>query len=333
MPDTRSTAETLEHLSSMMSQLMQSQAEDRAENRRMSAALEQLTGSVHELQLTAARSGKQPLDETTDSRNVPLLATPERPPRPATPSGSISEQNRAGPFQVVQATENQVVGMNQGMRVEVPRFHGEGIDAWIFSVERYFEQNSIPTEQQVTCASYYLGGEALQWYQYLKSAQLIHSWQEFVAEMRERFGRDHYWRPGVALNKLTQRGTVAEYIAEFVSLVPSTTGMTPGTLLDRFLAGLKEEVHLELVLLEPNNLRTAMGMAKIAEQKLRAKPPPARVFTPRGFTPHSGGSTTPLSGSTRPQGSPSTGALPIKRLTPTEMAARREKGLCFNCDE
>lgn len=25
-------------------------------------------------------------------------------------------------------------------------------------------------------------------------------------------------------------------------------------------------------------------------------------------------------------------SLPIKRLTPTEMAARREKGLCFNCD-
>ena len=25
--------------------------------------------------------------------------------------------------------------------------------------------------------------------------------------------------------------------------------------------------------------------------------------------------------------------LPIKRLTPTEMQARREQGLCFNCDE
>lgn len=25
--------------------------------------------------------------------------------------------------------------------------------------------------------------------------------------------------------------------------------------------------------------------------------------------------------------------LPIKRFTPTEMSTRREKGLCFNCDE
>jgi hypothetical protein len=26
-------------------------------------------------------------------------------------------------------------------------------------------------------------------------------------------------------------------------------------------------------------------------------------------------------------------ARPFKRLTPAEMAAKREKGLCFNCDE
>ncbi|CAM8944567.1 unnamed protein product [Rhodiola kirilowii] len=75
----------------------------------------------------------------------------------------------------------------------------------------------------------------------------------------------------------------------------------------------------------------AMGMAHVAEQKIHAgrwvsgRPPGSR-YSPRP-------SSQAALGTSPTKALPSKGNLPIKQLTPAEMAVRREKGLCYNCDE
>ncbi|GJY27219.1 hypothetical protein Tco_0401945 [Tanacetum coccineum] len=101
-------------------------------------------------------------------------------------------------------------------------------------------------------------------------------------------------------------------------------GLSIANLLNCFLFGLREDIRRELFLLKSPTLHEAIGMAKLVEDKLTA----SRFSNPRSPT-------------VRPVTNPSTqqplvnrnNPLPIKRLSPTEMAARREKGLCFNCDE
>ncbi|XP_042510970.1 uncharacterized protein LOC122086287 [Macadamia integrifolia] len=75
-----------------------------------------------------------------------------------------------------------------------------------------------------------------------------------------------------------------------------------------------------------------MALARLHEQKNNDmkrswKPTVARNFTGPGLLP------TPPTQALKPPFSPSTTILPIKKLTPMELKARREKGLCYNCDE
>ncbi|CAM8960771.1 unnamed protein product [Rhodiola kirilowii] len=112
---------------------------------------------------------------------------------------------------------------------------------------------------------------------------------------------------------------MADYIFEFKNLSVHTPGLTADNLLHCFVAGLKEEIHRELVLLNPKTLQMEMGMARLAEQKLQStnatQPRPwynqssqnSHPSTPIHYTKHSQASST---------------SLPIRRLTVAEMTAR-----------
>lgn len=67
-----------------------------------------------------------------------------------------------------------------------------------------------------------------------------------------------------------------------------------------------------------------MGQARILQAKLAPPPLPPPRFPPSRpqITPHSVTAATP----------PQPGRLPFRYLTPAEITARHEKGLCFNCD-
>lgn len=69
-----------------------------------------------------------------------------------------------------------------------------------------------------------------------------------------------------------------------------------------------------------NDLHEAVGLAKLVEEKCNTGRPSVPYNRPQPHRP-----PTTAAGARLPN-------LPVKRLTPIEMAARREKGLCFNCD-
>ncbi|KAL9670928.1 hypothetical protein QQ045_008491 [Rhodiola kirilowii] len=107
----------------------------------------------------------------------------------------------------------------------------------------------------------------------------ISSWEAMAKDLRSRFGPSMFWRAEVAINKLRQESSVATYIAEFEDLSVRTPGLSTENLLYRFMAGLKDEIHNELVLLNPTTLQSSMGMARLAEQKLHLP----RVWREKGL--------------------------------------------------
>ncbi|KAL9681281.1 hypothetical protein QQ045_013063 [Rhodiola kirilowii] len=138
----------------------------------------------------------------------------------------------------------------------------------------------------MTIATFYIGGEALEWYQWLYTTHQLTNWFCFTKDLLNRFGSSMYESPGVTINKLVQTTSVAAYIAYFECLSARTPKLSPENLLDRFIGGLKDEIQRELVMLCPTTLRAAMGMARIADQKLHphrtssARPPGSRPFSP-----------------------------------------------------
>ena len=208
------------------------------------------------------------------------------------------------------------------VKLDIPRFDGRDPLGWIFKITQLFQYQNTPEEDRITLASLYLDGAALSWYQWMHSNGLITSWTTFLEALESRFAPTFYNDPKGALFKLMQRGTVNEYLTEFERLANRVIGLPPPFLLSCFISGLNPDIRREVLALQPISLLQATALAKLQEEKLREKrAPPHRILTPpSSSTNHS---TDPVN---KPK-------PPYVRRTPEEMAFRREKGLCYNCDE
>ncbi|XP_039121357.1 uncharacterized protein LOC120258078 [Dioscorea cayenensis subsp. rotundata] len=255
----------------------------------------------------------QSLDRSTSSSSQPpLLPLPSPPLHPhhphlALPSPSF-QSNSSGSF-------------NRPPKIIVPAFSGEDVMGWLFQMNHYFVFNHIPDDQRLDIATFYMAGPALQWFQWLHSTSQLSNWESFVRQIELRFGPSSFINHEARLFKLRQTSTVTAYLQEFEGLSNRVPGLSQQSLLNCFLSGLRDEIQRELYMVKPTSLHDAMGLARLVEDKCNAgrlsfnRPPYPRLL-PAPSTPPG----------------PRPAPLPIKRLSPAEMAARREKGLCFNCD-
>ncbi|CAM8879588.1 unnamed protein product [Rhodiola kirilowii] len=278
---------------------------------RLSKAMEDIQLAIH--QPPDQRARKQPL---FSNPIPPLLATPP----PATYDQSGISHDTTGEASQPHLTEHQPRYLRTP-RMDVPIFTGEGVVGWLYQLNRYFALNHTTPEQMLDSAPLFLSGDALLWFQWKDTTGQISTWDQLAKDLRRRFGPSDYYDAEIAINQLIQTSTVPDYISEFVRLSASAPRLVGFNLLKRFISGLKEDIRHELVFLRPSDLESAMGMARVAEDKLQAlrrstsRPP----YTRPPYRP--------------PPNPPQHTPLPIRRLSPTEMAARREKGLCFNCEE
>ncbi|KAL0394891.1 UNVERIFIED_CONTAM: hypothetical protein Slati_4455300 [Sesamum latifolium] len=142
----------------------------------------------------------------------------------------------------------------------------------------------------------------------------------FVRALELRFGPSTFDNHQAVLFKLRQRGTVADYQAEFEHTCNCVVGLSPEAILNCFISGLRLDIQWELAVLQPSSLSQALGLARLVESKLgdtrSSRPPPPPIRPPALLL--------------SPPGPP---ALPTRRLSPVELQDRGARGLCFNCDE
>ncbi|RVW22785.1 putative polygalacturonase [Vitis vinifera] len=88
-----------------------------------------------------------------------------------------------------------------------------------------------------------------------------------------------------------------------------------------FIGGLKEGVRIDVQAMKPPTLSAAVGLAWLYEVKYHKR-------SSFNLEPKKTVSTNSTVTSRPPSSTPA-----IRRLSPTELKERRDKGLCFNCDE
>ncbi|KAG7996678.1 hypothetical protein I3843_01G173600 [Carya illinoinensis] len=136
----------------------------------------------------------------------------------------------------------------------------------------------------------------LTWFQELEAAGAFTNWEVFKHALLTRFGPSVYEDAMEALTKLRQTTTVEAY-------------------------KLREDICYMVRMMRPTSLLTAFDIAKMQEENVAALKRIVRF---------------PM-GSPKPQWAlpepPTKMSVLIQRLSPTQMKKRRDKGLCYNCDD
>ena len=124
------------------------------------------------------------------------------------------------------------------------------------------------------------------------------------------------------LTKLQQVGTVRGYQLKFEQLLSRVGKLSIPHRLGCFVSGLKGDLRIEVQALKPSTLTEAIGLARLYEARNQGT---RNLFGINIKEPNP--PPLPSSALTHPQ------ELVVKHLSPTKLQVRRNRGLCFNCDE
>ncbi|XP_066355020.1 uncharacterized protein [Miscanthus floridulus] len=233
------------------------------------------------------------------------------------------------------------LGVPRFQKLNFPTF--DGVDdplGWLNKCDHFFRAQRTPEGDKLWLASFHMNGVAQQWYYMLErdygDVSAV-SWPLFKALCYQRFG------PALATNHLSDlarlpfEGSVQRYQEVFLARLAHAEPLTPMQQVRLFTGGLPEPIRTDVELQGPTDLQRAMGLARAYERHAAALVPVAPSQPPRPpprqqllalLAPTSTQLQLPA-----PAANPTPPPRPFKRLSPTEMADCRSKGLCYNCDE
>ncbi|KAH9657212.1 hypothetical protein KPL70_022965 [Citrus sinensis] len=207
-------------------------------------------------------------------------------------------------------------------KLEFPRYFDDDPTEWFNRTTQFFEYQETTNEQKVALASFHLGGEANQWWRWLRRTYQeegrIVTWETFVEELWARFGPTDCEDFDEALSRVKQIGTLREYQKEFEKLGNRVQRWTQKALVGTFMGGLKSEISEEIRMFRPRTLKEAISLVRMKDEQLSRQ---RKLFQ------------SPTSNRAQLTITQTPPATPIKRLSWEEMQRRRAQGLCFNCNE
>ncbi|KAA8526488.1 hypothetical protein F0562_008310 [Nyssa sinensis] len=190
------------------------------------------------------------------------------------------------------------------LKLSFPKFNGDDPTGWVYKAEQYFDFKNIAPDQQVQLASFHLEGIALQWHRWWTKFRGPLTWDEFTKALSHR-----------------------------------VDGLPESFLIGCFIAGLRDDIRLDVKVKQPRTLVDAIGVARLVEERnhLQTKLiPPFRSqsvpSTPRA-TPNPTAGVLGPPPNQRMHPSPNTPPTTFRRINTQEARERRKKGLCYYCDE
>ncbi|XP_062075982.1 uncharacterized protein LOC133780122 [Humulus lupulus] len=314
---------------------------------------EEIAGLLQALELNFKQHSDAQFQKFSSLLDQHVSKTEERlaqmpPPSSGESEGRASvdrENGRSGSKRSENVADNRELNsLLKTLRVKVPRFDGANVDDWVYKINKFFDLHKVDDDMRLAMVAFHLEGTPSTWFQWMEKGGAITDWSSFLRALQQRFGTSIYDDPLGRISKLTQSGRVSEYRAEFEALMPRITGVSDAMFLNFFIWGLKMDIRRELLLSKPVDLSDAMAKAQLYEDRNEDLGGRRRVDTPR-TTWYSKPTTTTMITPTSPMGpykpgtsqqptqASSIAPLPIKKLSPAELKDRRDKGLCFTCDE
>ena len=160
-------------------------------------------------------------------------------------------------------------------------FHGRrdavAINTWLYQGEMYLNFMQVANHQialdavtRVSFASTLFKGFSAQWWYILaKSGQAPVEWDAFVAKVRLEFiPQDSVDRARDKLRSLRQKTSVLAYLNEFRNTVMVIPRISEDEKLDKFVSGLKPDVHLEVRKSRPADFESAAQVALTIDSAL-----------------------------------------------------------------
>lgn len=256
-------------------------------------------------------------------------------------------------------------------KLDMPLFDGSNPDGWIIRAERYFLFYRLNESEKLEASVVALEGDALFWYQWEHRRRPINCWDEMKTMILRQFRPSSSGSLHEQWLALTQVGSVMDYQRSFIELAAPLSNVPEEIALGQFINGLESEIRAEVRVLGPRNLEHAMDLALKLEEKQRSTA--GHRFESRSTTTATGSSgnfsprtspfqavpnlnrlnpTTSISANQHgvPLGQPTTGTNvtnktevgvsevhktggEVRRLSEKELQSKRERGLCFRCDE
>ncbi|KAG8365939.1 hypothetical protein BUALT_Bualt17G0024100 [Buddleja alternifolia] len=279
-----------------------------------------------------------------DIRNMIAAMAANQNPRG---SAASMEQEDQSPMARGQGTPSHGYQLpTKRSKVEFPRFNGEDLRGWLFRAEQFFEVDETPVDTRVRLAAVYLEGKALQWHQVFMRSRVTRefpTWLEYVMALQDRFGSLLFEDPMSELMNLRQTGSVRDYLDKFDELLNNVDLNEPYAI-SCFLAGLKNEIEVQVRMFKPKSLQEAVSLAKLQEQAIFLAQKRQQSNTKTQYsssrsspilpTPSYSSFPNPLPNYTsKSQPDITSNNKQGRRLTPQEIDEKRAKGLCFLCDE
>jgi hypothetical protein len=197
---------------------------------------------------------------------------------------------------------------NHVPKIDMRKFDGKDPITWILHMEQFFDLHNVPHTQKVQIAYLYLEPIQFVWYRWICSRKSLITWKIFTEEMIEHYEDTRSNTLFSQLINLKQKGSVTEHIENFQRLNIKVTYIPDEHLIDVFIGTLKDNIQHDFCLWEPKSLENAFKVARNVESKNIAMA--TRSTNPNIY---------------RENNSPSS-------KTPQQLEERKDKGLCFNCD-
>ncbi|KAL5852866.1 hypothetical protein ACOSQ3_007984 [Xanthoceras sorbifolium] len=93
------------------------------------------------------------------------------------------------------------------------------------------------------------------------------TWVEFTKALLLRFGPNDYEDPSEALTRLKQTTTVSAYQEEFEKLSHRVDELPEKILIGCFVAGLKDDIKLDVKIKQPCSLTEVIGVARLLKER------------------------------------------------------------------
>ena len=157
------------------------------------------------------------------------------------------------------------------------------VRTWLYQVKQYLTLCEVGNGQQLSdqtkitfATSYMTSTAATWWYTMVSSNQVPQTWIEFENAVAKEFVPfDSAQRARDKLRRLTQRYSVAAFLAEFRNTILAIPNMTEDEKVDRFCQGLKPQIRLEVMKAGAQTMNDASRVALNVDAALYG----AGVFT------------------------------------------------------
>ena len=153
-------------------------------------------------------------------------------------SKNLGEVNVLGP-PPLQSTHQRPLGYSP--KLEFPIFYGTYTRFWIRKANRYFHLCKINEDQKMDFVTIYMSGKAKSWFDAYTLSRCNIDWGTFCLDLSSRFREDLGSNIVEDFNKLTQIGTLEDYLdrsGELNSLMVQRSPQLPDFhFLDTFRGG------------------------------------------------------------------------------------------------